>query len=100
VAENPLAALPLKPGDFRSFRSVFRHGEKLQRPASMRGLRLVWEGNQGKVLPPGLLQGGKRMARRLPKDLAWTEVVLRHEGLLCSVCGKRMHVKERRRRRV
>jgi len=40
------------------------------------------------------------MARRLPKDLAWTEVVLTHEKSVCSACGKRMHVKERRRRHV
>jgi hypothetical protein len=40
------------------------------------------------------------MARRLPKDLAWREVVLTHDDPLCSACGKRMHVKERRRRRV
>jgi hypothetical protein len=40
------------------------------------------------------------MARRLPKDLAWMEVVLEHEEPLCSVCGRRMHVKRHRRRRV
>jgi hypothetical protein len=40
------------------------------------------------------------MARRLPKDVAWAEILLSHEGLLCSACGKRMHVKEHRRRRV
>jgi hypothetical protein len=40
------------------------------------------------------------MARRLPKDLAWMEVVLEHEEPLCSVCGTRMHVKRHRRRRV
>jgi hypothetical protein len=40
------------------------------------------------------------MARRLPKDLAWTEVVLENEERLCSVCGMRMHVKRHRRRRV
>ena len=40
------------------------------------------------------------MARRLPKDLAWTEVVLTHGEPGCSVCGKRMHVKEHRRRCV
>jgi hypothetical protein len=40
------------------------------------------------------------MARRLPKDLAWTEVVLEREERLCSACGGRMHVKRHRRRRV
>src|SRR5229473_2168801 len=40
------------------------------------------------------------MARRLPKDLAWAEVVLEHEERLCSACGGRMHVKRYRRRRV
>ena len=40
------------------------------------------------------------MARRLPKDLAWTEVVLEHEHPSCSACGRRMHVKKNRRRRV
>jgi hypothetical protein len=40
------------------------------------------------------------MARRLPKDSAWTEVVLTYEEPWCSACGKRMHVKERRRRHV
>ena len=40
------------------------------------------------------------MARRLPKDLAWAEVVLEHEETLCSVCGRRMHVKRHRRRRI
>ena len=40
------------------------------------------------------------MARRLPKDLAWTNVVLEIEDPSCSVCGRRMHVKKLRRRRV
>jgi hypothetical protein len=40
------------------------------------------------------------MARRLPKDLVWTEVVLEHEQPLCFACGKRMHVKRHRRRHV
>ena len=40
------------------------------------------------------------MARRLPKDVAWTEVVLEHEERLCSLCGMPMHVKRHRRRRV
>ncbi|MCI0350915.1 MAG: hypothetical protein L0Z53_15930 [Acidobacteriales bacterium] len=40
------------------------------------------------------------MARRLPKDVAWTEVLLEHGERLCSICGMRMHVKRRRRRHV
>jgi len=40
------------------------------------------------------------MARRLPKDLAWTNVVLEVDDPSCSVCGGRMHVKKHRRRRV
>jgi hypothetical protein len=40
------------------------------------------------------------MARRLPKDSGWREVVLGHEEPLCSVCSKRMHVKRHRRRHV
>ena len=40
------------------------------------------------------------MARRLPKDLAWTEVVLEHGHSSCSACGRRLHVKQHRRRRV
>jgi hypothetical protein len=40
------------------------------------------------------------MARWLPKDVAWMEVVLEHDNLWCSVCGRRMHVKRHRRRRV
>lgn len=40
------------------------------------------------------------MARWLPKDLAWMEVVLAHEEMLCSACGGRIHVKRHRRRRV
>lgn len=40
------------------------------------------------------------MARRLPKDGAWTEVVLAHEEPLCSICGRRLHVKRLRRRLV
>ena len=40
------------------------------------------------------------MARRLPKDLAWTEVVVTHEKRRCCACGRRLHVKEHRRRRV
>jgi hypothetical protein len=40
------------------------------------------------------------MARRLPKDLAWTNVVLEIDDPACFVCGRRMHVKKHRRRRV
>lgn len=40
------------------------------------------------------------MARRLPKEEAWTEVVLEHEEASCSECGRQMHVKQHRRRRV
>jgi hypothetical protein len=40
------------------------------------------------------------MARRLPKDVVFREVVLEHEDPSCSVCGRRMHVKRHRRRRV
>jgi len=40
------------------------------------------------------------MARRLPKDVAWTEIVLEHEKPSCSACGVRMYVKEHRRRCV
>ena len=40
------------------------------------------------------------MARRLPKDLAWTDVVLEHENPACAACGRRMHVKRHRQRRV
>jgi hypothetical protein len=40
------------------------------------------------------------MARRLPKDLAWTNVVLDIDDPSCSECGRRMHVKKLRRRRV
>ena len=40
------------------------------------------------------------MARRLPKGLAWREVVLERENPSCSACGRRMHVKQHRRRRV
>jgi len=34
------------------------------------------------------------MARRLPKDLAWTEVVLEHEQRLCTLCGMPIARKE------
>jgi hypothetical protein len=40
------------------------------------------------------------MARRLPKGVMWTDVVLRHEGRLCAACGRQMHVKKHRRRHV
>ena len=40
------------------------------------------------------------MARHLPKDVAWTEIVLEHDDPSCSVCGRRMHVKRHRHRRV
>lgn len=40
------------------------------------------------------------MARHLPKDAAWREIVLEHDEPSCSVCARRMHVKRHRRRRV
>ena len=40
------------------------------------------------------------MARCLPKDVAWTEVALERDDQSCSACGRRMHVKQHRRRRV
>lgn len=40
------------------------------------------------------------MARRLPKDSACIEVVLAHEERSCAMCGRRMHVKRNRHRRV
>ncbi len=40
------------------------------------------------------------MARRLPKDLEWTSIVLEVDDLSCSACGRRMHVKKHRRRCV
>jgi hypothetical protein len=40
------------------------------------------------------------MARRLPRDVPWREIVLEHDDRSCSVCGRRMHVKMHRRRRV
>jgi hypothetical protein len=40
------------------------------------------------------------MARRLPKNLAWTNVVLEMDDPSCSACGGRMHVKKNRSRRV
>jgi hypothetical protein len=38
------------------------------------------------------------MARRLPKDLAWTDVVLEVENPWCGKCGRRMHVRSNRHR--
>ena len=32
------------------------------------------------------------MARRLPKDVDWIEVVLEVEDPWCGECGRRMHV--------
>jgi hypothetical protein len=40
------------------------------------------------------------MARRLPKDLAWTNIVLEIDDPSCSACGRRMHVRKHRCRRV
>jgi hypothetical protein len=40
------------------------------------------------------------MARRLPKDSKWRRVVLEIADPSCPVCGRRMHVKKLRRRRV
>jgi hypothetical protein len=40
------------------------------------------------------------MARRLPKELAWRNVVLEIDDPWCFACGGRMHVKKHRRRRV
>jgi hypothetical protein len=40
------------------------------------------------------------MARRVPTDLVWTEIVLERKDVSCSACGRRMHVKKRRHRRV
>jgi hypothetical protein len=40
------------------------------------------------------------MARRLSKDLAWTEVVLEVEDRWCGKCGRRLHVCAHRRRRL
>jgi hypothetical protein len=38
------------------------------------------------------------MARRVPKDLAWTDVVLEVENPWCGECGRRMHVRSNRHR--
>lgn len=40
------------------------------------------------------------MARRLPKDVAWVEVVLEVEDRWCGKCGRRLHVCAHRRRRI
>jgi hypothetical protein len=40
------------------------------------------------------------MARRLPKDVAWAELVLEVEDRCCGKCGRRLHVCAHRRRRV
>jgi hypothetical protein len=40
------------------------------------------------------------MARRLPKDVSWPEIVLEVVDATCSLCARRMHVKKTRRRRV
>lgn len=40
------------------------------------------------------------MARRLPKGLEWTNIVLEVDDPSCSACGRRMHVKKHRCRRV
>ena len=40
------------------------------------------------------------MARRLSKDLAWTEVVLEVENPWCGECGCRMHVRSNRHRHI
>ena len=40
------------------------------------------------------------MARRLPRDVAWTEIVLDRQNSSCSACGRRMHVKASLRHRV
>jgi len=40
------------------------------------------------------------MARRLPKDVAWAEVVVQVDDRWCGKCGRRLHVCAHRRRRV
>jgi hypothetical protein len=40
------------------------------------------------------------MARRWPKDLAWNEVVLEVENSQCGECGRQMHVRAHRQRRI
>jgi hypothetical protein len=40
------------------------------------------------------------MARRWPKDLVWTEVILEVESASCGECGRRMHVCDYRHHRI
>ena len=40
------------------------------------------------------------MARRVPKDLDWTDVVLEVESPWCGECGRRMHVRSNRHRYI
>ena len=40
------------------------------------------------------------MARRWPKDLAWTEILLEVENPWCGECGRRMHVRDHRHHRI
>ena len=40
------------------------------------------------------------MARRWPKDLAWSELVLEVENSQCGECGRQMHVRAHRHRRI
>ena len=40
------------------------------------------------------------MARRWPKDLAWTQVVLEVEDPWCGECGRRMHMCDHRHHRI
>ena len=40
------------------------------------------------------------MARRLPKDVDWTEVTLEVEDRWCGKCGRRMHICSFRRHRI
>ena len=40
------------------------------------------------------------MARRLPPDVVWTNVVIERDDLFCCDCGQRLHIKKLRRRRV
>jgi hypothetical protein len=40
------------------------------------------------------------MARRWPKDLVWTEIVLEVENPWCGECGHRMHVAAHRQHRI
>jgi hypothetical protein len=62
----------------------------------------VWvvEAVQIKLRLQGYCKEAKDMGRRSQTDVAWTEVDLEHNDTSCSVCGRRMHVKKHRRRRV